>query len=564
MADLVRRVDFLVVGSGAAGMAGALRAHDRGARVLLVEKAEVLGGSTAMSGGVCWVGANPSMKERGVEDSPDDVLRYLRAITGGEVEERLLRAYRDQSLAMLAYLESETHVRFDALERYADYYPEAEGGRLGGRSMEARPFDASELGEHFARLRRPAKSAMVLGRTMLTPRDAQPFIRFGWRSLIFTLGMAFRYLLRTRKRRRAGGRDTYLAQGAALSGRLLRSMLDRGIETWTSSALTELVVEDGRVVGALVDRAGESVRIEASRGVLLAAGGFERNLAMRREHGPAPAAIDWSVSAESNTGDGIEAGRRVGADTRLLDEAWWTPVTQVPGDDSGWVLLMEKSLPGTIFVDGKGERYTNEAAPYGDVGRAMYDRHAATGHAIPSYMVFDARYRRLHLAGPVAHGRAMPDSVLPRRLREDFLVKAGSVEGLATSLGLPAERLRGTLDRFNTLARSGVDSDFHRGESASDRYYGDPAVKPNPCLAPIVEPPFYAIPVYPGDLGTKGGLVTDERARVLRTDGQRIPGLYAAGNTMASVMGRTYPGAGGTIGPALTFGFVAADAATED
>ena len=253
-------------------------------------------------------------------------------------------------------------------------------------------------------------------------------------------------------------------------------------------------------------------------------------------------------------------GQAVGGAVERMHDAWWTPVTLVPKSDKAWVLVVEKNLPGGIFVNAAGERFTNEAAPYLDVALAMY-----AGNAVPvCWMVFDARFRRSYPVGPVAPGYAQPDHRISRKFREGFFTIADSLPALAEAIGVDGDALRATVARWNGMCADGVDADFGRGESLADRYYGDDAFQPNPCMGPLVEAPFYAIPVFPGDLGTKGGLVTDPSGRVLRDDGSAIAGLYAAGNTSAAVMGPTYPGAGGTIGPALTFGFLAAEAAAED
>jgi 3-oxosteroid 1-dehydrogenase len=556
-----KSVDFLVVGSGAAGMSGAIRARDLGLDVLIVEKGDTYGGSSAMSGGVCWVGNNPGMKARGIADSDEEVLTYLKAITKGEASEAHLKTYRDESKRMVDYFAEKTHLRFEPLEKYTDYYPEAPGGKPGGRSMEPETFDGSLLGEDFAQLHRPATSAMILGKFMITARLAQRMIMLNLSAMFLMAWLFFRYLLRSSKRKRCGGRDPELTNGNALIGRLRLSLKDRQVPLWLKSSLRELVTENGRVVGAIVEKDGGLLRIEARRGVLLAAGGFERNLAMRQKYGPAPASDEWTAGNDGNVGDGINAGVTAGGALSLMDEAWWTPVTQYPGTKSGWVLVVEKSLPGGIFINRNGERFTNEAAPYVDVVVEMYRNQKQTGNTVPGWMVFDATYRRNYIAGPVGPGKVMGDNTLSRRLRTQFLQKAATVEELAAKLQVPPDRLRKTLERFNAMAKAGKDTDYHRGESASDRYYGDDRVQPNPCLAPIEKGPFYAIPLYPGDLGTKGGLVTDTRARVLREDGSVIPGLYAAGNTSASIMARTYPGAGGTIGPALCFGFLSAEQA---
>jgi 3-oxosteroid 1-dehydrogenase len=561
-----RSVDLLVVGSGAAGLAGAIRAADLGLDVLVVEKGEAYGGSSAMSGGVIWVGNNPHMRREGVADSDAEVLEYLRHITkaaGGGVSDEHLVAYRDHAPRMLAWFEEHTHLRVEPLVAYTDYYPEAPGGKPGGRSLEPAPFDGGLLGDDFAALHRPAPSALILGRFMITAKLAKRMIVFDLAGLLLMAWLFLRYLLRAPSRRRARGRDTYLTNGNALVARLFLSLKERKGRVLLGTSLVELILgeADRRVIGAVVERGGERTRIEARRGVLLAAGGFERNLAMREEHGPKPASVEWTAGNEQNTGDGIRCGAAAGGALALMDEAWWTPVTQFPGAKSGWVLVVEKSLPGGIFVNRQGKRFTNEAGPYVDVVTAMYADQKETGDAIPGWMVFDARYRHAYIAGPVAPGKAMPDRSLGRRLREGFLVKAPSVEELAKKIRVPEQNLSATVARYNDMARRGKDEDHGRGESASDRYYGDDRVKPNPCMAPLDRAPYYAIPLFPGDLGTKGGLVTDTSGRVLDASGAVVAGLYAAGNTSASIMGRTYPGAGGTIGPAMCFAFLAAEAA---
>jgi 3-oxosteroid 1-dehydrogenase len=556
-------VDLLVAGSGAAAMAAGIRAADLGLSVLLSEKGSHYGGSTAMSGGVCWVGNHAHMAELGIADSDEEVLQYLQQITRGETQEALLRSYVSESKRMLCYLEQHTHVHFSPLGDYGDYYAEHPGGKPGGRSLEPVPFDGGRLGSDFQLLHRPAPSALVLGKFMITAREARKFIVLGLGSIVALAWSLARYALRFRQRRRFG-RDPYLTNGNALVGRLRLSLKDRGVPIWLSAPLIDLVRDQGRVVGAVLERDGQQIRVRARKGVLLACGGFERNLQMRQEYGPAPAATEWTAGNEANTGDGILLARQLGAATALMDEAWWTPVTQYPGVQSGWVLVVEKSLPGGIFVDGNGRRFVNEAAPYQDVVAAMFANHARNGRGVPAWMVFDAHYRRNYIAGPIGPGRFMPDKTLPRRVRQQLLRKAPSLAELAGLLALDPQVLEATVSSYNRMAIAGRDEDFGRGEASSDRYYGDSRITPNPCMAPLSQPPFYAIPVYPGDLGTKGGLQIDRHARVLDQRGAPIAGLYAAGNTSASIMGRSYPGAGGTIGPALCFGFLAAEHAARE
>lgn len=564
MAKWDHSVDLVVVGSGAAAMGAGIRAKDLGLDVVLVEKGESYGGSSAMSGGVCWVGNNRYMSKYGIADSDEETLTYLKHITKGEVPEEYLRTYVSESKRMVDYFAEKTHLTFDSLDKYTDYYPEAPGGKMGGRSMEPDPFDGSLLGDDFLNLRRPATSALILGKFMITARQAKRFIILNFVGFVIMAWQILKFIFRAGKRSRFGGRDTFLTNGNALIGRLMLSLKDRKVPVWLKTPAEELVFENGRVTGIVVTKDGKPYRIEARKGVMLAAGGFDRNLAMREKYGPKPASIEWTAGNEHNTGDGIQMGMKLGADVGFMDEAWWTPATQFPGVKSGWVLVVEKSLPGNIFINKNGERFTNEAAPYVDVVVAMYEDQKKTQNSVPGWMVFDANYRKNYIAGPVGPGKAMPDNTLPRKLRNQFLIKAGSIEELAGKIQVPADKLKATIERFNGFAKTGKDADFGRGDSASDRYYGDERVSPNPCILPLVKAPFYAIPLFPGDLGTKGGLKTDVHARVIDTEGRVIPGLYAAGNNSASIMGRSYPGAGGTVGPALCFGFLGAEAAAKD
>ncbi|MGB5374369.1 MAG: FAD-binding protein [Polyangiales bacterium] len=564
MAEWDRTVDLLVMGSGAAGMGAAVRAHDLGLDVLLVEKSELFGGNSAMSGGVCWVANNPGMAREGIADSDEKGFEYLKHITKGEVPDERLWLYIRESKRVLAYLHEKTHVHYVPLAKYTDYYPEAPGGLPGGRSMDPVPFDGSRLREDLIRLRRPHPQSQILGKFGITAKEAQAAIGVGFKTMMFMAWQMFLYMLRYFKRKR-WGRDTKLCAGNSLMGRLLLSLNERNIPAWLNTSVEELVFEDGKVVGAVVRKEGEPIRVKASRGVVLAAGGFSRNLEMRKQYQRQPITTEWTAGTPSNTGDAIRMGRDAGGALDMMDEAWWTPVSMVPKSPYSWVLVVEKSLPHGLFVNQSGKRFTNEAAPYIDVVNGMYDDVAKTGATEPRWFhIFDATYRKSSIAGPVAPGKVMPDKQLPRRYRDGkFLYKAATLEALCEQLEIPAATVKSTIARFNEHAVKGEDPDYNRGWSAQDRYYGDPSVKPNCSLGPIETPPFYAVQIYPGDLGTKGGLVTDARSRVLQADGRVIPGLYAAGNSSSSVMGRSYPGAGGTIGPALTFGFLAAEDAAQ-
>ena len=321
---------------------------------------------------------------------------------------------------------------------------------------------------------------------------------------------------------------------------------------WLNTPMTGLHTEDGRVTGVEVTRDGQAMLIRARRGVLLAAGGFERNGPMRARYQQPPIGTDWTTGAAGNTGDAIIAGEAAGAALDLMDDAWWGPA--IPLSRGPYFCLAERSLPGCILVNGAGQRFVNESAPYVDAVHAMYAGHTPDVPHIPSWLITDQRYRDRYVFAGLPPGRPLPR----RWYAAGAVFRAPDLPGLAGQLGIDGEALAKTVATFNEFAAAGRDADFGRGDSAYDRYYSDPRQRPNPCLAALRQPPFYAIKIVPGDLGTKGGLRTDERARVLRADGSAIPGLYAAGNTSAAVMGHSYAGAGATIGPAMTFGYLAA------
>ncbi len=551
-------VDWLVVGSGAAGMTSALRAADLGARTLLIEKSGRFGGSTAMSGGAIWVPANPGMAALGIPDSREDGLRYLEHIVAGRVPPERLAAYVETAPRMVEYLATRSHVVFEPVPTYCDYYAEAPGGKPGARTIEPPEFEAMRLGAERMRQRFGFEHSRPLPFMSLKASDVPALLLGGWPRIALVARRAAGYYLNLRARL-AGAGNTCYTLGASLIARLRLSLTDRAVPLWLDSPLRELVLEDGRVTGAVVDRAGRPVRVRALRGVMLAAGGFEKNAALRQRYQEMPIGADWAAGCPSNEGDAIVLAERTGAALDLMDQAWWCPVFKVPGDPHPRVIVMEKGMPGSMLVDAAGRRFVNESSPYNDFVKGMYAAHRSGTPAIPAHLVFDATFRWRYPVGPVRPGSIQPDAALPSAIRDGFLAKGDSLAELARAIGVDADGLEASVARFNGFARSGRDEDFGRGDTLSDRYYSDPQVAPNPCLAPIEKPPFYAVKVYPGDLGTKGGVVTDAHARALDRAGQPMPGLYAAGNCSASVMGETYPGAGGTIGPAMVFGFLGAE-----
>lgn len=556
-------VDVVVVGSGAGALTTAIAAHDAGASVLVLEKCDRYGGSSAMSGGSLWIPNNHLMTEAGVNDTPEDALLYLQRATAGTSSEERLRTYVDTAPRMLQWMVERTRLALLPLPTYADYYPGLPGARPGARSVEVDYFDGRLLGDELRRLREPSVQTLIFGRVAMTARDARTMLvrSRGWVRLLVRLMLGYALDVTGRLQSK---RDRNLTMGNALVGMLRLSMLDRGIPLWLESPTRRLIVEGGRVVGVEAERAGRRMRIRAQRGVVLATGGFEGSQALRERWLPQPTRAEWSAAHKGNTGDAIAMATEVGAGLDLMDAAWWGPTTLVPGEEHARMLVIEKGLPGSILVDKGGERFVNEAAPYVDVVDAMYKRNAPATPCVPAYLVFDAAYRRRYPFGPILQSTQQPDWVLPRRLTDGYLRKADTLAGLAAALGIDPAGLEATVRRVGEFARSGQDLDFHRGENIFDRYYGDLKVKPNACLAPLETPPFYGIEAFPGELGTKGGLRTDARARVLNEAGEPIPGLWATGNCTASVMGRTYPGAGSTLGPAMTFGWIAAHDASRE
>jgi 3-oxosteroid 1-dehydrogenase len=555
-------VDVLIVGSGGGGMAAALTAHASGLDALVVEKSSYFGGSTALSGGGIWVPGAPAQRREGYTPSPEGVVEYLQKITDGLVSEARIRKYVESAPQMLGFLENLSRwFEFVWKPGYADYYPELPGGSELGSTINVPPIDVRKLGADEQRLLKPL--ALAPRGIWLGPKELRTFyrIRQSWAGK----GVLLKLISRMVRARVFGERMA--AIGQSLAARLMLAMRERGIPLWLDSPMAELLTDaDGSVTGALVERDGRKQRIGARLGVILASGGFDHDLAWRKEQLPvleSAGSQDWSFGNPAAMGDGIRAGQKVGAATELLDEAWWFPAIQWP-DGRMQFMLNERMMPAQFIVNGDGKRFINEAAPYMDFGHAMIDGQKSGVTHIPCWLITDHRsWNRYVVAGhlpipkipgaPVPTGRKVPVAWL-----ESGVVKAAmSWDEMAAKIGVPARQLSETASRFNELAHMGHDDDFNRGDSVYDNYYGDPTL-PNPNLYPLGAPPYYAFRIVLGDLGTSGGLRTDEYARVLRPDDTVVRGLYAVGNTAAPVMGRSYAGAGATIGPAMTFGFVAA------
>jgi 3-oxosteroid 1-dehydrogenase len=552
-------VDVLVIGSGGGGMTAALTAQAKGLDTLVVEKSPQFGGSTALSGGGIWVPGAPSQKREGYSPDAEGVVDYLTQITGGLVSQARLRRYVEQAPEMMDFLEKRSSwFEFVWKPGYADYYPELPGGSELGSTINVPAIDLRTLGEEEKHLLTPL--ALAPKGIWFGPKDLRLFyqVRQSWRGKAVLVKLLWRMV-----RARVFG-DRMAAIGQSLSARLRLAMKEHGIPLWLNSPMTELITDvDGTVTGAVVEHEGRAVRVGARGGVILASGGFDHDMAWRREHLPV-LEKDWSFGNPANMGDGIRAGEKVGAATDLLDEAWWFPAMCWP-DGRLQFMLNERMMPSQFVVNGAGKRFINEAAPYMDFAHAMIaGQESGTAH-IPCWLITDHRSFNRYVVGghlpipkiplaPVPTGRKLPAAWL----ESGVVQEAGSLDELAGKIGVPAATLRETAERFNDLARRGHDDDFNRGDSAYDNYYGDPTL-PNPNLYPLSGPPYYAFQIILGDLGTSGGLRTDESARVLREDDTVIDGLYAVGNASAAVMGRSYAGAGATIGPAMTFGYIAAN-----
>ena len=551
-------VDLVVVGTGAGAMTAAIVAAKAGLKVLMVEKSKTYGGTSATSGGGLWIPCNHLMPGVGIEDNEADAITYMSTLSGKDVPLRNVESFVKNGPRMLRWMEENTEVQYIAMAEYADYYQQTPGARPGGRSIDPIPYDARKLGDDFLNMQAPHQQLRVMGMMGYSNTEGAVLLSKapGWFKLVVKLAVEYfsdvAWRFRSKRSRR-------LVMGNALIGRLRRTLLDLNVPIWLATPATEILRNEGRVTGVRVLRNGKPMDVIASRGVILGSGGFEHSQTLRTKYLPNPTSSKWSAANPTNTGDLLIAGQKIGAKTALLDEAWWGPSITVDGEDRARALFSERSMPGAIVVNAQGKRFFNESVAYTAAVQAMYGGvEKMDGANLPSYLIFDNRYRRNYPFGPLLPSEMHLNWLAPARVRNGLLKKANTIPELAAQIGVDGGSLKETVDRFNGFAQSGKDLDFQRGEDAYDLIYGDIRIQPNPCLAPVIEAPFYAIEIHPGDIGTKGGLLTDENGRVVDEHDQPIQGLYAVGNCSASVTGRTYPGAGATLGPAMTFGFLAA------
>lgn len=544
-------VDLVIAGSGGGGMVAGLAALDCGLEPLIIEKQPLVGGSTGLSGGIVWLPNNPLMRADGIADSHEDGLAYLADVVGDigaasspERREMFLTA----GFEMINFL-TRKGVRLIRCAGWSDYYPNHKGGNASGRAVEGIPFDAASLGAWRDKVQPPL--AKNYGYVVLTNelRSVQYFNRAPR-----AFAVASRVFLRTALAR--ARRRRLLTNGASLIAQMLKALIDLSDGNpplWTDAAMADFVVDDGRVVGVRVVRGGRTVTVQARKGVLLAAGGFGHNPEMRRRYsGNQPNEGKWSIANAGDTGEVLEAAMRLGAKTDLLDEAWWLPSVFIAnGGAVAASLGSGRQRPGAIYVDSTGRRFCNESNSYVEVGKAMY-----ANKAVPCWMIFDEGYVRRYVTSANPLKRNQP---LPAELIESGAVRrAATITDLAREIDLPADELAITIGRFNQFAARGMDPDFGRGQSAYNDCLGDPGYRPNAAIGPLDTAPYYATRVLPADVGTCGGVLTNEHAQVLDEHDRVIEGLYATGNTTATVMGRTYPGAGASIASSMVFGYVAA------
>ena len=524
--------DIIVIGSGSAGLSAALAARAGGAEVCILERSHMFGGTSAMSGGVAWIPNNHCMAEVGSSDTREAALTYLDSLSLGKTERVQLETFVDEGPSVIRFLEKATSLRFRAL-RLPDYHPEFPGGTFG-RAIAPEAQGAKELGDLRPALR-PSPQFPVPLSLLDTERLAAGEDPLASPVVVERIEQ-----------------DIVVSGGALIAG-MVKAALAQKISLRLKTRARSLFVDNGTVVGVGAEHDGKTLRFGARRGVILASGGFERNSALTKEFIRGP--LIGPSGSPSNEGDGLLMAMEIGAALGNMTEAWWMPSLHIPGEEYDGqpfyrMTAVERWMPGSIIVNRQGRRFVNEAHNYNDIGRSFhsFDPVSFTYTNLPAWVIvhhgFLERYAFL---------TRFPGDPIP-----NWLTTAPSLSALAAKIGVDAAGLEETVKRFNANALLGKDPDFHRGESFYDRHLGDPSREgPLQTLGPLDEPPFYAMQVYPGALGTKGGPKTNERAEVLNVRGGLIPGLYAAGNVMAGVTGMAYAGAGGTIGPALVFGHIA-------
>lgn len=546
--------DLLVIGSGAAGLSAAVTAAWHGLKVIVAEKEPVFGGTTARSGGWMWAPLNPLARRAGITEDPEAPRAYLRHVLGNNFDDARITAFLAAAPRMVAFFETNTALTFEGGDKIPDTYSSAPGAGTGGRSVIAAPYDARGLGDLVHRLSHPMRETTLMGMTIQAGPDLGAFMNVTRSPRAFIhVGRRFgRHLMDLATHRRG----LQLRNGIALVGRLLRSAADLGVDLRTSSPAVRLLQDDGGVSGAVLATPEGDVEVRSRRGVVLAAGGFPHD--RERRHAMFPADGEHlTVAAPSATGDGLRLGESVGGrvDGTLAAPGAWCPVSRVPfpdGTTGRFPHIIERGKPGIIGVLADGRRFCNEGNGYHDYVAALL-RAVPPGQEAASWLICTRAFQRRYGLGIA---RPAPLPVGPY-IRSGYLKVGQTIAELARNCGIDPAGLERTISDYNMHARNGEDPAFGRGSTIYNRFQGDAGNTPNPCVAPIERGPFYAVKVVPGSFGTFAGLTTDASARVLDANDMPIPGLYAAGTDMASVMGGHYPAGGINLGPAMTFGYIA-------
>jgi glycine/D-amino acid oxidase-like deaminating enzyme len=549
--------DFLVIGSGAGALTAAITAGMAGLKVLIVEKEPLFGGASARSGGGVWIPGSSKASKAGRSDSRAEMITYFKHEAQDRYDEKRVCAFLDEGPRMLKFLEDNSPIRFFLLDGFPDYYPDHPGGSANARSLGILAVDGRKLGPEIKRLRPPMAISHIMG-MMIGLEDYIHYMRAG-QSMTSFLYVA-KLLLRLFRDKLFHGRSMRLGGGNAIVGSLAAKVFELGIPLWTSSPARSLIRENGGISGAVVETGGGFVRVLARRGVLLATGGFPHDTARRAKLFPmgARSAEMWALMPYGNTGDGIRMGEEVGG---VFDERMPMPIALSPisrlalkeGQLATFPVFGSRGGPGVIAVTRRGVRFTDEARSYHSFGKALLEACKGEAEAV-GFLICDKRALRRYGLG-YAHPFPLP---VRRHLRSGYVLTADNLQRLAEKAGIDAHALVATVEEYNRAAREGSDPRFGRGLNAYDLAAGDPTHAPNPCVGPLEGPPYFALRVVPGSVGTFAGLMTDENARVLDKQSSAIPGLYATGNDLSSITGGDYIGGGCTIGPAMTFGYIAA------
>lgn len=532
--------DVLVVGTGGAGLTAAIVAHDQGAITMIIEKSDKVGGTTAVSGGIIWVPINHHMEKAGIKDSRNDALTYVKKLAEDRVDNSIVESLVDNGPKMVKYLEKHTPLKFALIKDYPDYHPDWEGGKAkGGRSLESGLFDTNLLGEWKDKLRK----SPIFGFTPITFKEAMK-----WKVFSNPKDMDMEVVSERLQKGIVG-------YGEAMIGNLLLACLKRKVKPILETAAKQLIVDnENRVIGLRAEQKGKNIYIKAKQGVIMASGGYEWNAEMIKQFLPGPK-MDISTCPPHNEGEAISMSMQIGANLANMSEAWWFPGLRVPDEEYDGKPLMrlclaERSLPHTIMVNKYGKRFVNEAHNYNDVGKTfnVFDPVKGEYPNVPAWLILDSKFFQKYL-----FVTSMPGDTPP-----NWVKRGNTLRELAEIIGIDPDGLKETVNQFNQYAIAGIDPDFHRGGNSYDRFQGDPDHQPNPNLGKIEKGPYYAIEIHKSNLGTKGGPKIDINGRVLNVHNKVIPGLYAVGNAAMGVTGPGYGGAGGTIGPAMTFAYLAA------